>query len=86
MGRNLSNTSGATKMAKVSISIPDDLLAYIDQKVDNRSALLESLIQHWQAQQEDQALADACELVDRLGLGWDETCQNAMTTDWEVSG
>jgi hypothetical protein len=86
MSRNLSNTCGATKMAKVSISIPDDLLAYIDRKVDNRSALLESLVKHWQAQQEDQALADACGLVDQLGLGWDETCQNAMITDWEVSG
>jgi hypothetical protein len=73
-------------MAKVSISIPDDLLAYIDQKVDNRSALLESLVKQWQAQQEDQALAAACGLVDQLGLGWDETCQQAMITDWEVSG
>ncbi len=73
-------------MAKVSISIPDDLLAYIDQKVDNRSALLESLVKHWQAQQEDQALADACRLVDQFGLGWDEACQEAMITDREVSG
>jgi metal-responsive CopG/Arc/MetJ family transcriptional regulator len=73
-------------MAKVSISIPDDLLAYIDQKVDNRSALLESLVKHWKAEQEDQALAEACGLVDQLSLGWDEECQNAMITDWEVSG
>jgi Arc/MetJ-type ribon-helix-helix transcriptional regulator len=72
-------------MAKVSISIPDDLLAYIDRKVDNRSALIESLMKHWQAQQEDQTLADACGLVDQLGLGWDETCQDAMITDWQVS-
>jgi Arc/MetJ-type ribon-helix-helix transcriptional regulator len=73
-------------MAKVSISIPDDLLAYIDQKVDNRSALVESLVKLWQEQQEDQALADACAIVDKLNLGWDESCQSAMITDWEVSG
>ena len=73
-------------MAKVSISIPDDLLTYIDQKVDNRSALIETLAKQWKTQQEDQALAEACELVDQLDLGWDEPCQNAMITDWEVSG
>ena len=73
-------------MAKVSISIPDDLLAYIDQKVSNRSALIEALARQWKRQQEDQALAEACGLVDQLGLGWDKSCQNAMITDWEVSG
>jgi hypothetical protein len=72
-------------MAKVSIYIPDDLLIYIDQKVDNRSALIETLARQWKMQQENQALAEACELVDQLDLGWDESCQNAMITDW-VSG
>jgi hypothetical protein len=71
-------------MAKVSIS--DDLLAYMDHKVDNRSALLEFLVKLWREQQEDQALAEACRVVDQLGLGWDEACQSAMITDWEVSG
>jgi antitoxin ParD1/3/4 len=28
---------------------------YIDQKVENRSALIESLLQQWQQQQEDAA-------------------------------
>lgn len=73
-------------MAKVSISIPDDLLIYIDQKVDNRSALIETLARQWKMQQENQALAEACEWVDQLDLGWDESCQNSMITDWEVSG
>ena len=73
-------------MAKVSISIPDDLLIYIDQKVNNRSALIEALARQWKRQQEDQALAEACTLVDQLDLGWDESCQSAMITDWEVSG
>lgn len=73
-------------MAKVSISIPDDLLAYIDRNVENRSALIERLASQWKTQQEDQALAEACRLVDQLDLGWDQSCQNAMITDWEVSG
>jgi Arc/MetJ-type ribon-helix-helix transcriptional regulator len=73
-------------MAKISIAIPDDLMAYIDRKVDDRSALLEALVKLWQEQQEDHALAEACKVVDQLGLGWDESCQSAMITDWEVSG
>jgi metal-responsive CopG/Arc/MetJ family transcriptional regulator len=73
-------------MAKISISLPDDLLRYIDSKVSNRSALLESLVRQWRSQQQDEALAEACALVDQLELGWDEECQTAMTTDWEVSG
>ena len=71
-------------MAKVSISIPDDLLTYIDQKVNNRSALIEALARQWKRQQKDQALAEACTLVDQLDLGWDRS--NPMITDWEVSG
>lgn len=73
-------------MAKISISIPDELLIYLDQNVDNRSALVESLLKQWQKQQEDQALAQACAFVDHLGLGGDEAWQNAAITDWEVSG
>ena len=73
-------------MAKISISLPDDLLNYLDQKVENRSALIESLLQQWQRQQEDQALAQACALVDELDLGWDSEWQDAAITDWEASG
>ncbi len=71
-------------MAKISISLPDELLTYIDQKVENRSALIESLLQQWQ-QQEDAALAVACALVDELELGWGSEWQNAAITDWETS-
>jgi antitoxin ParD1/3/4 len=73
-------------MAKISISIPDELLTYIDQKVENRSALIELLLQQWRRQQEDEALAQACKLVDELGLGWDEEWQTLAITDWEASG
>ncbi|MBG1269019.1 ribbon-helix-helix domain-containing protein [Nostoc sp. WHI] len=72
-------------MAKISISLPDELLTYIDQKVENRSALIEVLLKQWQQQQEDRALAIACSLVDELELGWDSEWQNAAITDWEAS-
>ena len=72
-------------MAKISISLPDELLTYIDQKVENRSALIESLLQQWQQQQEDAALAVASALVDELELGWGSEWQNAAITDWEAS-
>lgn len=73
-------------MAKISIYIPDELLIYIDQKVENRSALIELLLQQWRQQQEDEALAQACKLVDELSLGWDEEWQTLAITDWEASG
>lgn len=72
-------------MAKISISLPDELLTYIDQKVENRSALIESLLQQWQQQQEDEALVVACALIDELELGWGSEWQNAAITDWEAS-
>jgi antitoxin ParD1/3/4 len=62
------------------------LLTYIEQKVENRSTLIESLLQQWRRQQEDEALAQACKLVDELGLGWDEEWQTLAITDWEASG
>jgi Arc/MetJ-type ribon-helix-helix transcriptional regulator len=58
-------------MAKIAISLPNEILTYIDQKVENRSELIESLLKHWRQQQEDAALAVACALVDELELGWD---------------
>jgi antitoxin ParD1/3/4 len=73
-------------MAKISISLPDELLTYLDQKVENRSALIESLLQQWRQQEEDEALAKACKLVDELNLGWDEEWQTLAVTDWEASG
>lgn len=73
-------------MAKISISVQDELLNYIDQKVENRSALIESLLKQWRQQQEDAALAEACLLVDELELGWDSEWQKAAITDWEASG
>ncbi len=73
-------------MAKISISLPDELLSYLDQKVQNRSALLEALLEKWRQQQEDEALAQACVAVDELGLGWDSEWQEKAIMDWEASG
>ena len=73
-------------MNEISIYLPDDLLTYMNQKVHNPSALIESLLQQWRKQQENLALAEACQLVDELNLGWDEEWQTEAITDWEVSG
>ncbi len=73
-------------MAEISISLPDELLTYIDQKVENRSALIKNLLAQWQQQQEDVALAVACSLVDELELGWGSEWQMAAITDCEASG
>ncbi|MCF2149375.1 hypothetical protein IQ276_023675 [Desmonostoc muscorum LEGE 12446] len=71
-------------MAKVSISLPDELVSYIHQKVENPSALIENLLKQWRHQQEDTALAVACSLMDELELGWESEWQNAAITNWET--
>lgn len=73
-------------MAKISISLPDDLLQYLDTQVENRSALIEVLLRQWQQQQKDESLAQACAVVDELDLGWDSEWQQQAITDWEASG
>jgi antitoxin ParD1/3/4 len=73
-------------MAKISISLPDELVNYIDQKVENRSALIESLLKQWQEKQQDEVLAAACAVVDELELGWESEWQNIAITEWEASG
>jgi antitoxin ParD1/3/4 len=71
---------------KVSISLPDELVAYLDQRVENRSQLIESLLKQWRKNQEEQAMAEACILLDEMNLGWDEECEQAAIIDWEASG
>jgi Arc/MetJ-type ribon-helix-helix transcriptional regulator len=73
-------------MAKISISVSDKLLSFVDQKVNNRSALIEELLEKWQIQQQDEELANACQTIDELELGWDEEWQQAAITDLEASG
>ena len=71
---------------KVSISLPDELVAYLDAKVNNRSGLIESLLQQWRRQQQAEEIAQACLLLDSQQLGWDEECEQAAIFDWEASG
>ncbi len=71
---------------KVSISLPDELVSYLDAKVNNRSGLIESLLQLWRKQQQAEEIAQACLLLDEQNLGWDKECEQAAITDWEASG
>ncbi len=71
---------------KVSISLADELVRYVDDRVENRSRLIESLLQAWRRQQEKQAMVEACLLLDELSNDEDVAWQQAAIIDWEVSG
>jgi Arc/MetJ-type ribon-helix-helix transcriptional regulator len=73
-------------MSKISISLPDHLVHYVDDHVENRSALIEILLEQWKQQKEDEALALACAVVDELELGWSAEWQSAAISDLEASG
>jgi metal-responsive CopG/Arc/MetJ family transcriptional regulator len=73
-------------MAKISISLPNELVQYVDTHVENRSALIENLLEQWKLQQEDMVLAEACAAVDELELGWDSQWQALAMSDMEASG
>ncbi|MCY7333192.1 MAG: ribbon-helix-helix domain-containing protein [Pseudanabaena sp. CAN_BIN31] len=73
---------------KISISLPDTLVRYIDDRVKNRSRLVEELLQAWCKQQEQQAMVEACLLLDQLSENDEDEAawQQAAIIDWEVSG
>ena len=73
-------------MATISISLPDELVHYLEQKVGDKNLLITSILQQWQRQQEDQELAQACSIIDELDLGWTEEWQTVAIMDLEVSG
>jgi metal-responsive CopG/Arc/MetJ family transcriptional regulator len=73
-------------MAKISISLPNELVQYVDTHVENRSALIENLLEQWKLHQEDMVLAEACAAVDELELGWDSQWQALAIYDMEASG
>ena len=71
----------------ISISLPDDLVSYIDEQVVNRSQLIESLLLAWQRKQQRQAMLAACLVLDeQTSVEDDAKWQQAEITDWEVSG
>jgi antitoxin ParD1/3/4 len=73
---------------KISISLPDTLVRYVDDRVKNRSRLVEELLQAWCKQQEQQAMVEACLLLDELTDNDEDEAawQQAAIIDWEVSG
>ncbi|MEG4293620.1 hypothetical protein Q5692_33490 [Microcoleus sp. C2C3] len=74
---------------KLSISLPDELVRYIDDRVENRSRLIELLLQASRKQQEQEAMVEACLLLDELSdelADEEEAWQQAAITDWEASG
>jgi metal-responsive CopG/Arc/MetJ family transcriptional regulator len=70
---------------KISVSLPQELVNYIDNKVDNRSKLIESLLLTWQKQQQQELMVAACLALDEQSTEEAEW-QQAAITDWEVSG
>jgi Arc/MetJ-type ribon-helix-helix transcriptional regulator len=70
---------------KISISLPNELVRYIDEKVDNRSQLIESLLWAWQKKQQQQAMLAACLVLDDRSSVEDDEWQQAAITDWMVS-
>ena len=71
---------------KISISLPNELVQYIDERVDNRSQLIESLLSAWQKKQHQQAMLTACLILDEQTSVEDQEWQQAAIIDWEVSG
>jgi metal-responsive CopG/Arc/MetJ family transcriptional regulator len=80
-------SSTGEKIVKISISLPNELVRYVDERVANRSQLIESLLSAWQKQQQQQAMLIACLILDeQKSVEDDEEWQQAAITDWEVSG
>jgi Arc/MetJ-type ribon-helix-helix transcriptional regulator len=70
---------------KISISLPDELVRYIDERVGNRSQLIESLLWDWQKKQQQQAMLAACLALDERSSVEDDEWQQATIIDWMVS-
>jgi Arc/MetJ-type ribon-helix-helix transcriptional regulator len=77
--------SSIRKNVKISISLPNELVRYIDERVDNRSELIESLLSTWQKKQQQQAMLSACLALDEQTSIEDEEWQQAAIIDREVS-
>jgi hypothetical protein len=60
-------------------------ISSVNHKTSNPSVLIASLLQEWRKQQEIQALAEACKLIEELDLGWDEECQTQGIAGAEIS-
>jgi metal-responsive CopG/Arc/MetJ family transcriptional regulator len=67
---------------KISISLPNELVRYVDERVDNRSQLIESLLWDWQKKQQQQSMLTACLVLDEQTSAEDDEWQQAAITDW----
>jgi Arc/MetJ-type ribon-helix-helix transcriptional regulator len=66
----------------ISISLPDELVRYIDERVTNRSQLIESLLFAWQRKQQQQAMLAACLFLDeQISVEDDEKWEQAAIED-----
>ena len=70
---------------KISISLPNELIRYIDERVDNRSQLIESLLWAWQKKQQQQAMLAACLALDERSSVEDDEWQQVAVIDVIVS-
>jgi Arc/MetJ-type ribon-helix-helix transcriptional regulator len=71
---------------KISVSLPPELVQYIDEQVDNRSQLIESLLVTWQKNQRRDLMVAACLALDEHQSTEETEWQRAAITDWEASG
>ncbi|NJL82389.1 MAG: hypothetical protein HC890_04465 [Chloroflexaceae bacterium] len=71
-------------MVKISVSLPEDLVNYLDRYVANPDGLIETVLEEWRHKQEDETLAEACAIADELEMGWEEEWQTAAIMDWEA--
>jgi metal-responsive CopG/Arc/MetJ family transcriptional regulator len=71
---------------KISVSLPQELVTYIDNQVDNRSKLIESLLLSWQKRQQQDLMVAACLVLDNQQSTEEDEWQQAAITDWEASG
>jgi Arc/MetJ-type ribon-helix-helix transcriptional regulator len=67
---------------KISISLPEELVCYIDERVDKRSRLIESLLWDWHKKQEQKAMLAACLALDERSSVEDDEWQQAAIIDW----
>ncbi len=79
--------SGIIKvLMKISVSLPQELVTYIDNQVDNRSKLIESLLLSWQKRQQQDLMVAACLVLDNQQSTEEDEWQQAAIIDWEASG
>jgi metal-responsive CopG/Arc/MetJ family transcriptional regulator len=71
---------------KISVSLSQELVNYIDNRVDNRSKLIESLLLTWQKKQQQEIMVAACLALDEQQSAEEAEWQQAAITDWEASG